>query len=147
MNWEVGEDGVCRCHGKWSPRRTSSGDIARITEEQACITQRIEVWLAVKKGERPLFPNFGCCIRSYINKPLTMSILKALKGEIQAELEDLFEEYEVYNLRVTVPERNTIKVQVNIGTVAVEFLGNAAALNELNSRLKAALSSLGMTSN
>jgi phage baseplate assembly protein W len=146
MNWEVGDDGVCRCHGKWSPKRTSNGDIARVTDPQKCIMQRIEVWLAVKKGERPLFPDFGCCIRSYMNKPLTMSILKALKGEIQAELEELFPEYAVSNLRVTVPARNEIDIKVNIGAYPVEFLGTAATLNELNSRLNEALKDLGMAS-
>jgi len=142
----VFENGECRCHGRWGPVRTSSGDVARVTKEQECIMQRIQVWLSVKKGERPLFPNFGCCIRSYMNKPLTMSVLKALKGEIQAELEELFPEYTVSNLRVTVPARNEIDIKANIGAYPVEFLGTAATLNELNSRLNEALKDLGMAS-
>jgi len=142
----VFENGICRCHGRWSPVRTSSGDVARVTKEQDCIMQRIQVWLSVKKGERPLFPNFGCCIRSYMNMPMTMSILKALKGQIQAELEELFPEYTVSNLRITVPARNEIDTKVNIGAYPVEFLGNAASLNEMNTRLNAALKDLGMAS-
>lgn len=143
-NAYVGADGVCRCHGLWSLARTPNGGVARVTAERDCILQRIEVWLAVKKGERPLFPNFGCCIRSYMNQPLTMAKLKALKGQIQAELEELFPEYTVSNLRVTVPERNTISIKVNVGNIPVEFLGNEASLNELNSRLNSALADLGM---
>jgi phage baseplate assembly protein W len=108
--------------------------------------QRIAIWLAVKKGERPLHPNFGCCIRSYINKPLTMSLVKELKGRIQSELEELFPEYTVSNLRITVPERNTINIKAIIGSYPVEFLGNPASLNELNTRLNEALRDLGMGS-
>ena len=108
--------------------------------------QRIQVWLSVKKGERPLFPNFGCCIRSYMNMPLTVSILKSLKGQIQAELEELFPEYIVAGLRLEVPERNSISIKAYIGPFPVEFLGNAASLNEMNSRLNAALKDLGMAS-
>ena len=142
----INEDGVCRCHGLWSPVRTSTGDIARVTKEQECVLQRIMIWLAVKKGERPLHPNFGCCIRSYINQPMTVSILKSLKGEIQAELEELFPEYTVSNLRVTVPARNEVSIKANIGAYPVEFVGNAASLNELNTMLNRALSVLGMAS-
>ena len=83
MNSEINEAGECRCHGLWSPMRTANGGIARVTEEHECILQRIKVWLAVKKGERPLFPNFGCCIRSYINKPLTMAIVKELIQDLR----------------------------------------------------------------
>jgi len=146
MNSLIGEDGVCRCHGRYSPARTASGDIARVTKEQECIEQRIMIWLACKKGERPLHPDFGCCIRSYMNMPLTMSVLKALKGQIQAELEELFPEYTVSNLRITVPARNEIAIKVYIGAYPVEFLGTAASLNELNTRLNSALKDLGMAS-
>jgi phage baseplate assembly protein W len=104
------------------------------------------IWLAVKKGERPLHPEFGCCIRSFINQPMTISILKDLKGQIQAELEELFPEYEVSNLRVTVPARNEVSIKANIGAYPVEFVGNAASLNELNTMLNRALSDLGMAS-
>lgn len=146
INAMIGEDGVCRCHGLMSPARTAAGDIARVTKEQDAIKQRIMIWLAVKKGERPLHPYFGCCIRSYMNKPLTMSIIKSLRGEIQAELEELFPEYVVSNLRVTVPERNSIDIKAVINGHPVEFLGNEANLNLLNTRLNTALSDLGMAS-
>ena len=146
INMMVGEDGLCRCHGLLSPMRTAGGDIARVTKEQECIMQRIAIWLAVKKGERPLHPNFGCCIRSYINKPLTMSLVKELKGQIQSELGELFPEYTISNLRITVPERNTIDIKAIIGGYPVEFLGNPASLNELNTRLNEALRDLGVGS-
>jgi len=45
-----------------------------------------------------------------------------------------------------VPERNTVKVEAAIGHCPVEFLGNAATLNKLNSQLNAALKDLGMAS-
>jgi len=146
MSASINEDGICRCHGLWSPVRTANGDIARVTQEHECVLQRIMIWLAVKKGERPLHPEFGCCIRSFINQPMTISILKDLKGQIQAELEELFPEYEVSNLRVTVPARNEVSIKANIGAYPVEFVGNAASLNELNTMLNRALSDLGMAS-
>lgn len=145
MSTEVDEQGVCRCHGRWSPRRTANGDIARVTDPRKCIEQRIAVWLACKKGERPLHPYFGCCIRSYINKPLTMAILKELKGQIQADLESLFPEYVVSNLRVIPIARNEISVEVYIGSYHIEFLGTEASLNELRTRLNAAIGDLGMS--
>jgi hypothetical protein len=77
---------------------------------------------------------------------MTVSILKSLKGEIQAELEELFPEYTVSNLRVTVPARNEISIKANIGAYPVDFLGNAAILNELNMVLNRALKDLGMAS-
>ena len=144
INYEIGEDGVCRCHGLMGPARTSNGDIARVTAPQECIMQRLAIWLAVKKGERPLHPQFGCVIRSYINMPLTMAVLKELTGLIRADLIDLFPEYTVSNLRITVPERNTIDIKVNIGGYDVEFVGNEANLAELRDMLNAALRDLGM---
>lgn len=145
-NMEVNELGFCRCHGVVSFVRTPNGDFARVTAIQECIMQRIGIWLAVKKGERPLFPNFGCCIRGYINKPLTVATLKALKGEIIADLRDLFPEPElqVKNLIITVPERNTISVRAYIGNFEILFTENEAELNKLNSQLQMALSDLGM---
>jgi phage baseplate assembly protein W len=82
--------------------------------------------LGTKKGERPPHPRFGCCIRDYINEPLTQSRLLDLKGQIEYELQELFPEYTVSNVRVQVPERNTIKVEAVIGNSPIEFLGNAA---------------------
>jgi len=76
---------------------------------------------------------------------MTVSILKSLKGEIQAELEELFPEYTVSNLRVTVPARNEISIKANIGAYPVDFLGNAAILNELNMVLNRALKDLGVS--
>lgn len=143
---EINELGFCRCHGLVSFVRTPNGDFARVTQPLECIQQRIGMWLAVKKGERPLFPNFGCCIRSYINKPLTRATLKALKGELLAELRELFPEPElqVSNLVITVPERNTISVWAYIGNFEVLFTENEAELNKLHSQLQRALSDLGM---
>lgn len=140
------DNGFCRCHGALSLTRTANGDIARVTNPLECIYQRIGVWLGTKKGERPLHPRFGCCIRDYINEPLTQSRLLDLKGQIEYELKELFPEYTVSNVRVQVPERNTIKVEAVIGNSSVEFLGNAATLNKLNSQLNAALKDLGMAS-
>lgn len=146
INMMVGEDGLCRCHGLLSPQRTTTGDIARVTKEIDCMKQRIAIWLACKKGERPLHPEFGCCIRSYMNMPLTISVLKDLKGQIQHELEEIFPEYKISNLRITVPERNAIDIKVYVGAYSIEFLGNAASLNELNTQLNSALRDLGMAS-
>lgn len=146
VNGMVGEDGLCRCHGLMSPTRTPSGDTARVTREVDCIMQRIVIWLAVKKGERPLHPHFGCCIRSYMHQPLTVAKLKELRGNVQAELEALFPEYVISNLRVEVPERNTVDIKANVGPYPVQFLGDPASLNELNSMLNAALKDLRMAS-
>lgn len=81
-----------------------------------------------------------------MNEALTMSKLKDLKGQIEHELQELFPEFAISNVRVQVPERNTIKVEAVIGNFPVEFLGNAATLNKLNSQLNAALEDLGMAS-
>ena len=151
------DNGTCRCHGQLSPNRTSSGDIARVTpitdkegntDYTDCIMQRLGIWLAVKKGERPLFPNFGCCIRDYINEPMTYSKLLDLQGQVERELRnDVFpeKEFTVSNVRVEPIARGEIRVSANVGNYAVEFLGNAAAINSLESQLARALSDLGMT--
>ena len=140
------DNGFCRCHGVLSPMRTANGDIARVINPLECIYQRIGVWLGTKKGERPLHPKFGCCIRDYINEPLNKSTLKALRGQVESELQELFPEYVISNVRLFVPERNTVKVEAIIGNYPVQFLGNAATLNKLNSQLNAALKDLGMAS-
>ena len=140
------DNGFCRCHGVLSPMRTANGGTARVTVPLECIYQRIGVWLGTKKGERPLHPRFGCCIRDFMNEPLTMSKLKDLKGQIEYELHELFPEYTISNVRVTVPERNTIKVEAVIGNYPVEFLGNAPTLNKLRSQLNSAMRDLGMAS-
>ena len=141
----VFDNGFCRCHGLLSPERTANGDIARVTNPLECIFQRIGVWLGTKKGERPLHPRFGCCIRDYVNEPLTQSKVKELRGLVEYELQEIFPEFTVSNVRITVPERNTIKVEAAIGNYAVEFLGDPATLNKLRSQLNAALKDLGMS--
>jgi len=150
------DNGNCRCHGVLSPVHSSNGDIARVTplidtegdiDYTDCIMQRLGIWLAVRKGERPLFPNFGSCISDYINEPLTYSKLLDLKGQIERELKrDVFPEdtFKVSNVKVEVPARNEVRVSANIGNYAVEFLGNAATLSRLESQLARALSDLGM---
>jgi phage baseplate assembly protein W len=120
--------------------------MARVTKPIDCIYQRIGIWLATAKGERPLHPNFGCCLRDVMNETLTISRLKALKGQIESELQEIFPEYTISNVRVTVPERNTIQCEAQIGTYSVEFLGNPAELNRLRSQLNSALRDLGMSS-
>ncbi len=143
----VFDNGFCRCHGLWDLMRTAYGDIARVTDPQECIYQRIQVWLACKKGERPLHPNFGCCIRDYMNEPLTISLLKELKGKVEYELQhDVVPELTVSNVRIQVPERNTIQVEARIGNYDIKFQGNEATLNKLRSQLNSALRDLGMSS-
>ena len=44
------------------------------------------------------------------------------------------------------PARNEVSIKANIGAYPVEFVGNAASLNELNTMLNRALSVLGMAS-
>lgn len=138
------DDGFCRCHGRLSPVRTPHGDIARVTDIVDCIYQRIGIWLATKKGERPLHPNFGCCIRDYINEPLTVATLKALRGHIEAELKEIFPEFEVRNVTVSVQERNTIEVRAYVGDVQIQFAGNEATLSRLNAQLREAMKDLKM---
>ncbi|MGB5101631.1 MAG: hypothetical protein WBN94_13675 [Methanothrix sp.] len=106
----------------WSNKGSSLAADRRTLKSPVQMAVTIGIWLACKKGERPLHPTFGCCIRAYMNKPLTMSILKSLKGEIQSEPKELFSEYTVSNLRITVPERNAIDIKVNIGAYPVELL-------------------------
>lgn len=79
-----------------------------------------------------------------MHQPLTYAKLQVLKGQLQKELSELFPEYAVSNLRVTVPERNSIEVRANIGNQGVQFLGNPATLNALQSQLRRALTDLGM---
>lgn len=140
------DNGFCRCHGMLSPTRTAYGDIGRVTDPVSCIYQRIGIWLATKKGERPINPTFGCCIRDYINEPMTMSKLKELRGQVEYELGELFPEYTISNIRVTVPERDTINIEGQIGSYPVEFLGNSATINALKTSLNSALRDLGMAS-
>ena len=50
--------------------KTANEDIARVANQ---IYQRIGIWLGIKKSERLLHPPFSCCIRDYINEPLTIA--------------------------------------------------------------------------
>lgn len=138
------DDGFCRCHGLLSPVRTSHGDIARVVDPVECIYQRIGIWLATKKGERPIHPEFGCCIWEYINEPLTVAVLKELRGRVEAELQEIFPEYNVRNVTVTVVEKNTIEIRAYVGDAEVKFLGNEATLSKLNAQLREALKDLKM---
>lgn len=100
--------------------------------------------MATKKGERPLHPEAGCCIREYFNKPLTYSNMLDLEGEITSELKDIFPEYTVARVSVGVEDRNTVKITAMIGDSAIEFLGNPGELSRLETQLSRALSDLGM---
>lgn len=140
----VFDNGSCRCHGQLSPVRTISGDVARVTDPLECIYQRLGIWLATKKGERPLHPEAGCCIREYYNAPLTGSKLLDLEGEITAELIDIFPEYDVQSVDVTSPDRNTVKITATIGESDVEFLVNPGEISRLEAQFSRVLSDLGM---
>ena len=144
LNMLIGEDGVCRCHGLLSPVHTSNGDIARVTDARDCIWQRLGVWLATKKGERPLNPRLGCCIKDYFNQPLTYSKLLDLRGDLERELKAVFPEFKVSGVKVEVPERDTVKVSATIGETEIEFLGNPATISSLESHLSRVLADLGM---
>jgi phage baseplate assembly protein W len=144
LNFLVDETGICRCHGQLSPIRSSSGDIARITDELQCIQQRIAIWKATKKGERPLRPRFGCCIRDYIHEPLTGSRLLDLKADLQRDLSSLFPEMTVKVLKVESWERNSVNIETMIGNYEIEIPANAEELAKLDSMLQRALSDLNM---
>jgi phage baseplate assembly protein W len=110
----------------------------------SCIQQRIAVWLATKKGERPIHPHFGCCIRDYMHTPLTIALVKEIRGKVERELKELFPETSVSMVKVEVPERNTIKVSAVVGDTSVTVTADGETLTKLNTQLRAAMRSLGM---
>lgn len=144
LNMLVDVDGYNKCHGQLSPTHSSNGDIDRVTEIIDCMNQRVAIWKATKKGERPLHPNFGCCIRDYLNEPLTGSRLLDLKSDVQIELSALFPEFNVKVTQVTSSARNQVDIESTIGNFDIVIPANAGELQALNNSLNQALSDLRM---
>jgi len=156
LNAHLDNDGICRCHGRLSPGHSPNGDIERVTpikqkdgttDYSKCIEQRVVVWLACRKGERPIHPKFGCCIRDFYDEPLTGSRLIDLKGALERELsKDVFpeKEFKVSGVRVNSPARNVVKCEATVGNYDVEFTTDPAILAALQSQLSRALIDLGM---
>lgn len=144
LNNYVDEDGIDRCHGLLSPVHSSNGDIARVTDPLECIHQRIFLWKAIKKGEMPLSPNVGCCVRDYINEPLTATNLLNLKKDIAKDFANVFPEYKVEVKRVWSDTRNEVKIESQIGDFEVDLTCNSEELDRLHTILQIALEQLGM---
>ncbi len=146
INFLVDEEGLCRCHGLLSPIHSSNGDVARVTDELKCIQQRIAMWKATRKGQRPLSSWFGCCIRDYINEPLTAGKLRDLRADIEKELKWLFEDegFEVKNVKVESWERNTVNITAMIGNYSMEIPASSNELFRLNSQMRQAMQDLGI---
>lgn len=142
LNWMVDEMGMNRCHGMLSPSRTPSGDIAHVTDPEMCIFQRIAVWKATKKGERQFNGNIGCCIRDYINEPLTQSRLLALQKDVERELKQVFPEMDVVVSRVRSDYRNQVTIETTIGNFDLEISSNSEELDRMHTDLQRALSDL-----
>lgn len=138
------DNGRCRCHGRLSPRRTPNGDVALITDELECIMQRVAVWYGTERGERPLCPTAGCCIREFFNKPMTRSNLLDLKAELKVELQDVFPEFDLIEVELEPLSRSEVKIYVNIGNYDIEFIGNPGDVNVAQRALRQALRDLGM---
>lgn len=141
MDWG---DGRCRCHGKLSPRRTLNGDVAVITNELQCILQRVAVWLATERGERPLHPDAGCCVRDFFHMPMTNSNLLDLKAQIKSELADVFPEFSKIDVEVEALSRSDVKITSNIGNYDIEIIGNPGEISTLQSQLARVMRDLGM---
>ncbi|MDH7597567.1 MAG: hypothetical protein QHG98_07520, partial [Methanothrix sp.] len=69
-NGRIFETGECRCHGALDIALNSSGAMQITADPSECVRQRILMWLATKKGER-YDPRLGCCLHSYLHKPIT----------------------------------------------------------------------------
>lgn len=141
MDWG---EGKCRCHGRLSPRRTTNGDVAVITDELACIMQRVAIWMATERGERPLHPEAGCCVRDYFHKPMTATNLLDLKAQIKSELSEVFPEFSMIDVEVEALSRDDVKITSNIGDYEIEILGNPGEINTLQSQLSRVMRDLGM---
>jgi hypothetical protein len=137
--------GVCRCHGRLSPVRTPNGDVAKVLHTEECLLQRLGIWLALSKGERPLFPYTGCCIREYVNKPLTKSNLYDLRANLYRELSDVFPELEIKKVEVTPIDRYSIQINAIIGDVDIVLAVSGQDLSVLQRALNKVMSDLHMT--
>lgn len=141
MDWG---DGLCRCHGRLSPRRTTNGDVAVITDELQCIMQRVGIWMATERGERPLHPDAGCCVRDFFHARMTSANLLDLKAQIKAELAEVFPEFSLIDVEVEALSRTEVKITSNIGNYEIEIMGNPGEINTLRSQLSRVMSDLGM---
>lgn len=142
LNMEVDEEGCNKCHGASSPVHSSNGDIARVTIPLECIYQRIAIWKGTKKGERPMNGNLGCCIRDYINEPLTGSRLLDLQKDLEIELAQVVPEMPVTRVKVWSDERNKVSIESYIGDFEVNFTASAAELDQLHESLYSAMKDL-----
>jgi len=139
MDWD---EGLCRCHGRLSPRRTTNGDVAVITDELQCIMQRIAIWMATERGERPLHPDAGCCIRDFFNATMTSANLLDLKAQLRAELADVFPEFRMIEVEVRPLSRNEVQIKANIGNFDIEIIGNPGEVRSLQSHLNQVMQEL-----
>lgn len=144
LNMEFDEEGYNKCHGTGSPVHSSNGDTARVTDPLECIHQRIGIWKATKKGERPMNGRLGCCIRDYINEPLTGSRMLDLQRDVENELKELIPEYPVANVKVWSDERNKVSISSFIGQFEVNFSASAVELDELHRNLVNSMKGLRM---
>jgi hypothetical protein len=79
-----------------------------------------------------------------MHTPLTIALVKEIRGKVERELKELFPETSVSMVKVEVPERNTIKVSAVVGDTSVTVTADGETLTKLNTQLRAAMRSLGM---
>lgn len=144
MNHDVDELGYNRCHGSASLTRTSYGDIARVTDPLRCIYQRIGIWKGTKKGERQFSGRIGCCIRDYVNEPLTANALINLRDEVEYELKQVFPELPVVVSRVRSDGRNEVTIETTIGNFEIDVQSNSAELETMHDNVSRMLKGLNI---
>jgi hypothetical protein len=128
--------GQIGCHSAWDLVTTVTGDIALTRDLAENNRQRLLLWLATPKGERP-DPSLGCCIHDYFHQKITKDLPRRLSLDMRADLLSVFPTLNIKNINVTAVTplsggNREIECDISLGDDSLQFLANFEALDATN---------------
>ncbi|HOK59165.1 MAG TPA: hypothetical protein PK659_10425 [Methanothrix sp.] len=130
-NGKIFDTGECRCHGALDIALNSSGAMQITAGPSECVRQRILMWLATKKGER-YDPRLGCCLHSYLHKPITKQAFVEIESAVREELKLLFPDVPSVGVKVWRVDRNTLGMRIDVNKESVTVSVDRTTLEVLS---------------
>lgn len=82
-------------------------------------------WFLTNRGERPLNPNYGSNLQSYIFEQIVQDNLDNLKADVQLQLNQQFPEIIVNKLDIiSNPDYNSVNIQIYYQVINTTISGN-----------------------
>ncbi|MFA5452382.1 MAG: hypothetical protein WC248_02260 [Candidatus Methanomethylophilaceae archaeon] len=136
--------GLYRCHSMWDLVTTITGDLALTKDEAENNRQRLLMWLALPKGERPDSPSLGCCLHDYFHAKIDGATIRRLRLDVSSDLKSVFPDLDIKNTSVesigsTSTGNREIMIGVTLGDDDMRFIADFDNMSAINYNISSLL--------